>query len=441
MSQESLGAFHRPSVSPRLNSQRISLIMILLASCVALSMTGFGIIVPVFPQRLQALGLGAETLAMMEMAFGLGMVLFSTPMGTLADRLGRKPILMMALAGFIATNIAFVFVTTPLLFIVIRFVEGSCIAGLLPTASTIVADLVPKARQGRWLGALMSAQAAGAAVGPGIGGLLFEGWGFLTPFLLSASIAALASFFCFILVPETLSKRVREQERSRWTEKQQAFPLSSRLTSFPKPVGFFAALLVIDFSLSFAYPFVLPLYPFFFDQVLGYNAAQYGVILSTYGLALSVFSLLFGRLIEGSSRFLLIALGCLLVTALNLGMLFFQHYPLLLVAALVTGMGPALYQPGLGLLYLRSTNEQNRSRVMGLRGTALALGILLGPLLQALVSPWVKPSTSFTLSILIPLGVIILILFVSRSLGQGKEREETLLVQAEQIQETCIDRA
>jgi MFS family permease len=53
-----------------------------------------------FPQRLQALELGPETLAMMGGAFGLGMFLFSTPTGALAGRIGRKPILFISLAGF-----------------------------------------------------------------------------------------------------------------------------------------------------------------------------------------------------------------------------------------------------------------------------------------------------------------------------------------------------
>ena len=66
---------------------------------VMLIMTGFAIIIPIFPQRLQALGLGAATLALMKGTFGLGMFLFSTPMGAWSNRLGRKPILFISLAG------------------------------------------------------------------------------------------------------------------------------------------------------------------------------------------------------------------------------------------------------------------------------------------------------------------------------------------------------
>ena len=70
------------AASPARQSRSITAALMFLIGCVALMMTGFAMIMPVFPQRLQALGLGPETLALMEGAFGLGMFLFSTPMGT-----------------------------------------------------------------------------------------------------------------------------------------------------------------------------------------------------------------------------------------------------------------------------------------------------------------------------------------------------------------------
>src|SRR3989442_15250673 len=99
------------------NLRYIPATLAFLIGCVTLIMTGFAIIIPVFRQRLQALGLGAETLALMEGAFGLGMFLFSTPMGMWAGRIGRKPILFISLAGFIVTNLLLAFVNVPLLFI------------------------------------------------------------------------------------------------------------------------------------------------------------------------------------------------------------------------------------------------------------------------------------------------------------------------------------
>src|SRR5215472_18738263 len=120
------------TVSLHTQSRSTTAALAFLIGCVTLMMTGFAVILPVYPQRLQALGLGSETLALMEGAFGLGMFLFSTPMGTWSGRIGRKPILFISLAGFIVTNLLLAAVNVPLLFIPIRFVEGALLSGLFP---------------------------------------------------------------------------------------------------------------------------------------------------------------------------------------------------------------------------------------------------------------------------------------------------------------------
>ena len=84
------------AATPVKKSRSITVALTFLLGCITLMMTGFAIIIPVFPQRLQALGLGPETLALMEGAFGLGMLLFSTPMGIWSGRIGRKPILFIS---------------------------------------------------------------------------------------------------------------------------------------------------------------------------------------------------------------------------------------------------------------------------------------------------------------------------------------------------------
>ena len=194
------------AASPVKQSRSITVALTFLLGCVTLIMTGFAIIIPVFPQRLQALGLGSETLALMEGAFGLGMLLFSTPMGTWAGRIGRKPILFISLAGFIVTNLLLAFVNVPVLFVLIRFVEGMLISGLTPATMSMVGDTIPLEKQGRWIGFFTTAQAIGFALGPGIGGFLAQTLGFTSPFLLSAGIALAASLLAIFMVPETLPK-------------------------------------------------------------------------------------------------------------------------------------------------------------------------------------------------------------------------------------------
>ena len=396
--------------------KRITRALLFLSGCIALLMTGFGIIIPIYPQRLQALGLGAGTLALMEGAFGLGMFLFSTPMGTLAGRIGRKPIIFLSLGGFVLTNLILALVNVPFLFILVRFVEGVLVSGLLPASMAMVGDSVPVNKQGRWIGMLTTAQGAGIALGPGIGGFLYQAWGFMTPFFLTSGIALVATLLALFMLPETLSKEAQMEARlHRNKEQQREHNRSNGVLSLPRILLLFAPLIIIDFGLTFTYPFVLPQYPFFFEQVLHYNPAQYGVIISMYGLSLAVFPLLLGRLSDTLPKKSLVIIGGLLFPTLNVALLFLHQYSLLIAASLITGIGDALLLPALGAIYLSATKEQNRSQVMGVRGSAISLGVLLGPLTQALVASWITPQISFAIGVVIALGITLIAMFTLKS--------------------------
>jgi MFS family permease len=386
------------AASPVKPSRSITVALLFLIGCVTLMMTGFAVIIPVFPQRLQALGLGPETLALMEAAFGLGMFLFSTPMGIWAGRIGRKPILFISLAGFIITNLLLAFVNVPLLFMPIRFVEGMLLSGLIPAAMSMVGDTIPLSQQGRWIGFLTTAQAVGFALGPGIGGLLCQTLGFTSPFLLSAAIALAASLLAIFMVPETLPEHVRAEARLQKANRG-ALAQTPQQWRFARLIWLVAPFLVIDFGMIFTYPFVFPQLPFYFGEVLHYNTAQYGMLFSVYGMALAVFPLLLGRLSETMPKKPLIVIGCLLFSALIVVILAAPLYPLLIAGAALAGLGSAFVEPAIGSIYLAATTDENRGQVMGIRGSAISLAIMLGPLAQALIGPWTTPQITFAIGV------------------------------------------
>ncbi|HZS79653.1 MAG TPA: MFS transporter [Ktedonobacteraceae bacterium] len=407
------------AASPAKKSRSISVALVFLIGCVTLMMTGFSVILPVFPQRLQALGLGSEMLALMEGAFGLGMFLFSTPMGTWSGRVGRKPILFVSLAGFIVTNLLLAFVNVPLLFIPIRFVEGMLLSGVIPTAMSMVGDTIPLSRQGRWIGFLTTAQAVGFALGPGLGGFLYQNLGFTSPFLFSAGIALAASLLAIFMVPETLPEHVRldaRSQRSNHGVKTQK-PKELRIAYL---IWLVAPFLVIDFGMIFTYPFVFPQFPFFLEKALHYSAGQYGMLFSVYGMALAVFPLLLGRLSETLPKKPLIVTGSLLFSALLVFMLVAPVYPLLIVGAALAGLGSAFVEPAMGSIYLSATSDENRGQIMGMRGSAISLAVMLGPLTQALVGLWITPQITFAIGVALSLMMALVAFLLLKNPGRSE---------------------
>lgn len=409
-------------------TKRVTAALIFLPISLAIIMTGFGIIIPVFPQRLDALGLGAETLALMEGAFGLGTFLFSTPMGVLANRFGRKPLVLLALIGFIVTNLLLAYVNGAVFFIIIRFLEGALVAGFMPASMAMVGDVIPPERQGRWMGMMTTAQAGGIALGPAIGGVLYQSWGFTSPFLLSAGFALVASLLALFMLPETLPQQVREQAMQRKLKKQSGEKVRDANTpSLLMLTLLFAPMLLLDLGAAFIYPFSLPQYPFFFETTLHYTPSQYGLIISMYGLALAVFPLVLGRVSEMLPKKLVIIVGCLLSSALNLAMLWLHAYPLLIAASIITGVGSALLIPALSTIYLNASDDQNRAQIMGIRSTTLSLAMLLAPLSQAAAGPWITPEITFAISGGLSVVMMLVAIVAVRSPKKAPQNEHNAL--------------
>ena len=360
--------------------------ILLLAGSIALMMTGFGIVMPVFARRLGELGGGVEALGWMTMAFAGAQFIAAPFMGTLADRIGRRPPILLALAAFTAANIGYLLAPTIPLFILVRGLAGALTAGLSPAAMSIVADTVPERERARWIGILMGGYGIGLIFGPVIGGVLYDAWGFAAPFWTSAGMGGLALIAAIIVVPETRTPtaRLREVLRQRRAAASLAQESSSRdslAASLPRPLTLFITLLAVDFIGTFAFTFVEPQMVFYVYEQLNWSTAQFGLVVAMYGIAMFIGQTTLGQLSDRFGRRPIIVLGVLLNSTLYAGMAFLTSFSAIMVTSALAGLGAALIAPALSAFLLDMTNEQHRSRVMGVKNSALSLGGVLGPLL------------------------------------------------------------
>jgi MFS family permease len=181
-----------------------------------------------------------------------------------------------------------------------------------------------------------------------------------------------------MLLPETGRVVSRAVRNSSHTDPGQ----SALQQSSPCPVRAFAALLLLDFIAAFAIALIQPVLVFYVYRELGHSTIQYGLVIGVYGLAnvlgQVVLSGLSGRI--GRVPFTRVPA----VERVYLGLSQVTQFGLLLLVAVVAGLGSALIAPALGSLYLDIAADQLRSQIIGIKASAMALASVLGPLLVVL---------------------------------------------------------
>src|SRR5258708_5666394 len=125
--------------------------------------------------------------------------LFQYPRGWLADRWGRKPMMICSLLGQAALSLTYLFIADPLLFVVLRFAEGIVAAAFLPSARALITDAVPTEKRGEAFGIFGAFLNAGILFGPALGGLT-AGLGYAPPFLGAAFLRLVALTLIIVMI-------------------------------------------------------------------------------------------------------------------------------------------------------------------------------------------------------------------------------------------------
>ena len=402
-------------ITDRPSPQQARNTILLLAASVALMMTGFGIIMPVFPRRLAELGAGVQALGLMTMAFALAQFVASPIMGSMADRYGRRPLILLALFSFGLVNIGYLLAPTVAAFIAIRALGGVLTAGLFPASMGMVGDLTPEEERGKWIGIVMAGYGAGFVLGPVIGGALYDLWGFAMPFVISAILAAIAFLAALVLAPETRHKAVRRRDALRQRRDSAIRPGGGLMASMPRPLTIFAMLLFLDFMTEFPFAFIEPQMVFHMYGELQWSTMHFGIVVGAYGLAMMLGQLFLGRSSDRYGRKLIILIGLSLSALLYVGIAFTRSFELILLFAGLAGLGGALMAPALSAFYLDITAEKYRARVLGVKGSALSLGGVLGPLAVVIASQFMGAEAIFITALASVVATILLAAVVLRN--------------------------
>jgi multidrug resistance protein len=154
--------------------------LFVLLACLFVVMIGFGITLPVLPFYVERLAL-AEGVSLQSVVIHVGLLtgvyalmqlIFAPLWGRWSDRVGRRPLILIGIAGYVIAQVLFGLATSLWLLYAARILGGILSSATLPASAAYVADLTTEKERSRGMAWLGTAVSLGVVVGPALGGLL-----------------------------------------------------------------------------------------------------------------------------------------------------------------------------------------------------------------------------------------------------------------------------
>ena len=347
-----------------------------------LSIAGFFFALPFGPYYIQELGVHDPSrikfwVALFGAAPPLSLAIFSPFWGMLADRYGRRLMLLRANFGAAVVLGAMSMVHSVEALIILRLLQGA-LAGTMIAAQAMVAAYTPERHSGMALGSLSAAVYSGSMVGTFLGGMLAEYFGYRPVFLASAILLLSAGLLIFFGAREDFS-RPQAGPPAKGTRPKRAFADLRHVWPILLLLG----------AMSFARQFETSFFPLLIQQMLGtlQGAALWtGALSATAAVGGFLAGIVFGRLADlfRPSRIAQIA-----VVLAGLFMFFHGLAPTFLFVG-AARFGMTFCAGGLDPLIqswlARETPPEKRGAVFGWSATARSAGWFIAPLMSGLVA-------------------------------------------------------
>jgi len=376
---------------------------------------GFGIVIPILPYFAKELGANSLQMGLLVTVWAGAQFLFSPLWGAFSDRVGRRPVLLVGLAGYALTFGVIAVAQDIWIVMLARFLGGVLSAATIPTASAYMADTSAVEERASRMAAMGAAQNLGFMGGPALGGVLASvGLGYRQAFLVAMGLALLNWIVAYFTLPEP----TRRSAPAKGSGSRGFSGLKAVRVALAGPE---ALLFLLAFAGTFGGSSMFSMLGYFLIDRLGAGADLSGIAFTVQGIASVIFqgvlvgwaSGRFGEersigwaLLSGVAGFMALILSHDFVTAM-IGVIFIT-LAVSFVRPLVTAM-----------VSRRTRMEQGVT--MGIQTSFDALGRTVAPMWAGMVYLW-QDWAPFASAI----AVYLLFYFWSRAAWQHQTPERSV---------------
>jgi len=324
-------------------------------------------LLPTLPLYVEELGASEQQIGFVMGCFAIGLLLFRSVLGRLADEHSRKIVLIIGMSVVASAPLGYLVVKSIPLLMVIRAFHGISIAAFTTGYAALVADIAPPHKRGEVIGYMSLVNPIGLAIGPALGGFLQAGAGYIPLFLLSSGLGILGLIFTSQVINPQIVKDSRSKPEGNVFWKL----LFSPRVRVPALV-----LLMVGLAFGTLSTFV----PLFIKSAnVELNA---GLFYTAAAIASFSVRLVAGRASDRYGRGLFITISLVFYTASMLLLWVANSPSSFLIAAVIEGVGAGTLIPMIAAMMADRAMPTERGKIFGVCMVGFDVGIAIaGPVL------------------------------------------------------------
>jgi MFS transporter, DHA1 family, tetracycline resistance protein len=380
--------------------------LVVLLLTVFLGLIGFGVVIPLLPFYGDVYKAPAWQIVLLFSGYSLGQFLGELGWGRLSDRIGRRPVLLIAMVCSALSFVGFAFAPNVWVGIVARFLSG-IVTGTMSTAQGYIADVTPPGQRAARLSMLSAVAGVGFVVGPALGGVLAHpelgAIGMRIPVLVAGGMYVLAALGVLFFLPDS----VRRKPAGAAAREPVQAPGSARGKAFADPLVM--RLLLLTFVSFCAFSTVMPAIGFWSQATLGWGPREVGLFMAFAGGTGAGVQMLIGQYVTRRVGEMAVITVSLVMCLLFLGVLSFVDSAPIAVTCLVLAVaGHMASQPATATLISRLTPADRQGAVLGANMSVAALARVSGPVTAGILISAFTTSAPFLAASIILLPAVIL---------------------------------